>query len=299
MRAAIIISLLLHFGYIGQAGYQAYQHAKSWTNLLALRIVDVPSAVRSRSEIEILELRNPLYYPPGLVRPSKEAPAKPEPEMSKKDRSRAEGRDETVSGQPAQPESQPESSAKEVEENVQLLQQGIEQARTLNVGPIREQIVRIYQAQQAGEIRLDQITVAVNFKVREDGAFTHVRLIESSGIPEVDGAALVIVDELNKLRALVALRKTESVTLRLTIGDSVEFSATAASVSIAEAEQTVSELNGLLLAARLIAGSKDARAATLLASLRIAQEGVNVVASVKIPRAEASAMFKGAIKVGS
>ncbi len=298
--AGIIVSLSLHFGYIGNATYHAYQTVKSWKSLLTVRVVERPAATQRRSTVEIIELRNPLYYPPGLIRsPSPASPVRSERQVPKKSVPEAEPvtRSDAGTTDAANGPSQAETS--QVQDDTQLLRQGLEQARTINIAPIKEQIIRIYRAQQAGEISLKQVTVAVNFKVREDGAFTNVRLTQSSGIPEVDNAALFIIDEVNKLRALVAFRSTESATLRLTIGESVEFSATALSPSMSDAEQIVREMNGLLFAARLLAVNKDARAANLLANLRIAQEGTKVVASIKIPRAEATEMFKSAIKLGS
>ena len=97
IRAGLILSLALHLGYLGHFTYQAYQQAKSWKNLLTLRVIDVPTGARPRSEIEILELRNPLYYPPGLVRPAiaEAVPGKTKSPRLKKEDEPAPDRDET------------------------------------------------------------------------------------------------------------------------------------------------------------------------------------------------------------
>jgi TonB family protein len=188
----------------------------------------------------------------------------------------------------------------DLQSQIQLLQHGVQRARTLNIGPIRDQIESIYKAQQEGKISIGEVSVAVNFRVREDGAFTHVHLVESSGIPEVDNAALIIVDELGQLRSLAPLQKTDSVTLRLTIGQEVELRTTVASPSEAVAAEQVNQLNGLLMAARLwTTAQKQARVAQFLSTIEIKQAGVNIVASARIPRDEAGRLLKKQFGSGS
>jgi TonB family protein len=306
--AGLIFSLMLHGSLIAKPAYEAWQQAKQWGALLGIQVVDEPGRAAGHIAPDIIALTKPLYYPPGLVKPRVDLSREEEERQRRLQEARRRqeeaarrAREQEAAAEQTAPSAEEGSTQQsDVERNLEILRQGATQARTLNIGPIRDQIIQVYRAQQEGKIRIGDISVAVNFRVREDGAFTNVRLMESSGIPEVDSAALIIVDELSNLQSLAPLQKTDSVSLRLTIGQDVEFRVTVAAPSEAVAVEQVSQLNGLLLAARYWATTKQqAQAASLLASLQIVQEGVNIVASVRIPRAEATRLFKERVGAGS
>ncbi|MBI3949869.1 MAG: hypothetical protein HY314_05385 [Acidobacteria bacterium] len=302
LLAGIMCALLLYGAGIGKTVYDYWQQGKQWRQLLNIEVVDLPGSAE-RPRADILELTQPLYYPPGLVKPKPEIARQERPRRQQKRQQQTERTDEAQQEQTEESVASNEGTSTQqpdVQAQIQLLQQGMQRARTLNIGPIREQIANIYKAQQEGRIALGEISVAVNFRVREDGAFTHVRLIESSGIPEVDNAALIIVDELGQLRALAPLKKTDSVTLRLSIGRDVELQTIVASSSPAEAAQQVSQLNGLLMAARLwSAAQKQTKTVEFLSNIEIKQEGTNIVASARVPRTEASRYLKKNLGSGS
>lgn len=294
----VVISLLLHGLGAGKIVYDSWKQVKQWGGLLSIEVIDQPGAVSGRPRVDLITLTQPLYYPPGLVKP-KSHPASQEAERRRRQQRRQQAAQRALEQQQAQAqqptasETGPQDQQAELQSKIQLLQQGIQRARTLNIGPIREQIENLYRAQQEGKISIGRISVAVNFRVREDGAFTHVHLVESSGIPEVDNAALIIVDELGQLRSLAPLQKTESVTLRLTIDQEVELQTTVASPSEAVAAEQVQQLNGLLMAARLwTTTQKQTRVAQFLSTIEIKRVGVNIVASARIPRGEASRLLK-------
>jgi len=296
--AGIIISLLLHGSGVGKVVYDSWQHMKQWGSLLAIEVVDEPGTVSGRPRADLIALTQPLYYPPGLVKPKpdlarREAERRRQEQRRQQEAQRAREKQEEQAQQTTAAEEGASNQQADLQSQIQLLQQGVQRARTLNIGPIRDQIASIYRAQQEGKISIGEVSVAVNFQVREDGAFIHVHLVESSGIPEVDNAALIIVDELSQLRSLAPLQKTDSVTLRLTIGQDVELRTTVASSSEAVAAEQVNQLNGLLLAARLwTTAQKQTRVAQFLSTIEIKQVGVNIVASARIPRDEASRLLK-------
>lgn len=303
--AGVLFSLLMHGAMMGKPVYDSWKQVKQWRELLALEVVDVPGSTSVRPRVDMIELSQPLYYPPGLV--------KPKPDLSRQEAERRHQeqrrRQAAQRAREKQPEQTPSTAASnegastqqpDLPSQLQLLQQGVQRARMLNIGPIREQIANIYQAQQEGKIAIGEIRVAVNFRLLEDGALDRIRLIEPSGVDDVDNAALFIVDELSQLRALAPLQKTDSMTLRLTIGQEVDGQIVFASPSEAEAAQQVSQLNGLLLAARLwSAAQKQTRVAEFLSTIEIKQEGINIVASAHIPRTEASRLLKKQLGAGS
>jgi len=122
-----------------------------------------------------------------------------------------------------------------------------------------------------------------------------MQLTEPSGIPQIDGAAMMLLEEANRTKVLAPLSVAESVTVKFAIAEATELRFIAVSPSEAEAATLLSQLNGLLLLARLNSSRLDPQAVSLISRLTILQEGRNVVASVAIPRAEASEMFRSRI----
>jgi hypothetical protein len=306
--AGLIVSLVFHGALIAKPVYDYWQQVKQWGSLLSIQVVDEPGRDSRDDALDIIALTKPLYYPAWLVKPKAELAREEEERRRRLEEARRRRQEaarqareqQTANRQTTPAAEETADQPSDLQQNLQVLQEGAERAKTLNIGPIRDQITRIYQWQQDGKIRLENISVAVNFRLLEDGSLASVRLTEPSGIPEVDNAALIIVDDLSDLRALVGLPKTESVTLRLTIGQDVEGRITAVAPSEALAAEYISQLNGLLLAARFWAATKkNAEVALLLANSQIVQEGINVIASVRIPRAEATRMFKERIGAGS
>jgi len=306
VMAGIIVSLVLHGSGVGKVVYDSWKQMKQWGSLLAIELVDEPGAASKRPRVDMLALTQPLYYPPGLVKPKPDLTPREaerrrhEQQRRQQEAQRAREKQAEQTQQTAASNEGATTQQADLPSQIQLLQQGVQRARTLNIGPIRDQIANVYRAQQEGKISIGEVSVAVNFRVREDGAFTHVHLVESSGIPDVDNAALIIVDELSQLRSLAPLQKTDSVTLRLTIGQEVELQTTVASASEAVAAEQVNQLNGLLLAARLwTTAQKQTRVAEFLSTIEIKQEGINIVGRARIPRDEASRLLKKQLGAGS
>lgn len=295
----ILISLIFHGSWVGKAAYDAWRGMEQWRNLLSIEVVDEPGRAFGRPRLDMVQLTRPLYYPPGLVKPLSDSTTRPTKQATVRRRpsARAEAEEAEQLQQQEIVAAREAADGQMATDQSQLLQEQIlrfqQQARTLNIGPLREQIASIYRAQQEGQLTIGEISVAVNFKVREDGAFTHVRLVESSGIAEIDNTALLVVDELNRLRALAPLQQTDSVTLRLSIGQEVVLRTTVAAASEAEAARQVRQLNDLLAALRLLSTAQN-RSQTLqfLSKITVTQEGSNIVTVARIGRAEASQLLK-------
>ncbi|GBC83260.1 hypothetical protein HRbin10_02405 [bacterium HR10] len=288
VRIGFALTLLLHGSLLGYALYDSYRALSSWRSWIGLEIVSEPGGWRGLRLSDRILLGTPLYYPPGLIAsPSEEAQQRRRrEEAARRLREHLEQR-----AKANEAESSPElpKTWEELEQRVKA------EARKLNIGPIREAILEIYRAKQEGRLAFQDITVAISFRVQPDGQLTDIALVEPSGIPQVDAAALMIVEEASRARVLAPLSIARSVTVKLIVAEMTELRFIAVSPSEAGAAQLVSQLNGLLVLARLNAGKLDPQAAAILSRLSITQEGRNVIASVKIPRAEATEMLKSRI----
>lgn len=293
VRIGFALTLLLHGSLFGYALYDSYRALSSWRSWIGLEIVSEPGGWRGLRLPDRILLGTPLYYPPGLVASSSEEAARRRAQERRRREEAARRLREHLEqrAKANEAESSPElpKTWEELEQRVRA------EARKLNIGPIREAIVELYRAKQEGRLAFQDITVAISFHVQPDGQLTDVALVEPSGIPQVDAAALMIVEEASRARILAPLSIARSVTVKLIIAEMTELRFIAVSPSEAGAAQLVSQLNGLLVLARLNAGKLDPQAAAILSRLSITQEGRNVIASVKIPRAEATEMLKSRI----
>ncbi len=291
VRIGIMLTGLLHGSLFGYILYDSYRTLSSWRGLIGLAIVSEPGHRRGLRLPDRALLVAPLYYPPGLLTSSPDEEARRRIEERRR-RQEAVRRLREHMAQTARAK----AAMSDLPETWEELERRVQdEARKLNIGPIRDAIIEIYRAKQEGRLAFQDISVAVSFRVQKDGALTDVALVEPSGLPQVDAAALMIVEEASRARILAPLVTAQSVTVKLVIAETTELRFIIVSPSEAGAAQLVSQLNGLLLLARLNAGRLDPQAAALLSRLSITQEGRSIIASVKIPRAEATEMLKSRI----
>lgn len=284
--AGLTLTLVLHGFYVGALFYDYYQDLQQWKVLMGLQLVNRPGQVRLLSPADIARLTAPLYYPPGLIRSSAA-------EEEARRRQEQERRRDQARQRAKKRQAEEEETSKPIPQSWEELEkQAQETATQLNIGPIKEAIVQLYEARLRGELAFTELRVGVSFRVKKDGELTDIRLAEPSGIPEVDSAALMVINEASRVRVLAPLAVAESCTVRLVISDAAQLYFIAASRSEAGASDLLAQLNGLLLLVRLNSGRLDPDVASVIARLAIIQEGRNVIASVKIPRSEAAEMLK-------
>ena len=283
--AGLTLTLALHGFYGGALFYDYYQDLQRWKVLMGLQLVNRPGSITLLSPADIARLTAPLYYPPGLIRSS--AAEQEAQRRQEKERRREQAR------QRAKKQREEEETSKPIPQSWEELEkQARETATQLNIGPIKEAIVHVYEARLRGELTFTELRVGVSFRVKKDGELTDIQLAEPSGIPQVDSAALMVINEASRVRVLAPLAVAESCTVRLIISDVAQLYFIAASRSEAGASDLLAQLNGLLLLVRLNSGRLDPDVASVIARLAIIQEGRNVIASVKIPRSEAAEMLK-------
>ncbi len=292
IRTGLVLTLLLHGSLFGYTLYDSYRAVAQWRSLLGLQIVSEPGRLGGLQGVDRALLIAPLYYPPGLISSPADEEARRRREEERRRRQEAARRLREHLERAASSE---ETTAALPQTWEELEQRVKDEARKLNIGPIREAIAEIYRAKQEGRITFENISVAVSFRVQKDGTLTDIQLVEPSGIPQVDAAALGIVQEASRARILAPLASTRSVSVKLIIAEATELRFIAISPSEADAAQLTSQLNGLLLLARLNSGRLDPQAASVLSRLSIMQQGRQVIASVRIPRAEATEILKSRI----
>lgn len=185
VRLGFALTVLLHGSLFGYAIYDSYRALSSWKGLIGLEIVSEPGHWRGLRLPDRALLVAPLYYPPGLLTSSADEEAKRRAEERRR-RQEAARRLREHMEQVARAKEATSDLPKTWEE---LEQRVKDEARKLNIGPIRDAIVAIYRAKQEGRLAFQDISVAVSFRVQKDGALTDIALVEPSGVPEVDAAA--------------------------------------------------------------------------------------------------------------
>jgi hypothetical protein len=296
--AGLIVTLLMHASLIGGVVYQYVHELERWSILLSLSVTDEPGKIQFLRPTDIARLGTRLYYPPGLIKPTASAEAESR-------RQEEERRRRLEAKRRAAEEQKKLAEAKKKEEEAPptpttptwdvVEERAREKAKELNIAPVRDAIVAIYQSRVRGDLTFNEITVAVTFHVEQDGTLSDIRLTEPSGISEIDDAVLMGANELSRVKVLTPLYGTESVTARLAVTDAAQVQFTAVSPSEARASSLLNQLNGLLLLVRLNSNRFHPDVASMISRLTILQDGRSVVASLKIPRSDAIELFKKGI----
>lgn len=148
---------------------------------------------------------------------------------------------------------------------------------------------------ERGELEVDaaKLALAVRFTARPDGSLEGVRVVRSSGVREIDAAALGLLKAVDDGRAAGPLAVFEAVEVSTTPeGDSVRFEVAGESASPEaakeEAEKVGSQVSMLkLFGSRLTHASRRA-----LELMRVSTDGARVVGTVVISRAEVYALMR-------
>ena len=158
----------------------------------------------------------------------------------------------------------------------------------INTSPIKDQVQRLYDAHKSGKLALPdgKFKVGVGGKINRDGSLSDCKVIIPSGHPEIDRAALAILDAVSASRALGPLADLTSLTLVLTIGDRAELSAVGFTSNVDAAANIVNLANAALLYARF-RKADDPASMVIINNLKVTRTGQRVQALVSMPRATA------------
>ena len=160
----------------------------------------------------------------------------------------------------------------------------------INTAPIRDQIQRLYQANQAGQLVIPdgRLRVGVTGSIRPDGTLRNYRLIFPSGIPAVDASALAILAAVSESRALGPLHQLTSISLIIEVDQVAQLNVVGFAGSEEEARAVVDLANAALLFAR-VSKAQDLAAMTMLNNLRVTRSGQRVEAVIRLARQTATA----------
>jgi hypothetical protein len=159
----------------------------------------------------------------------------------------------------------------------------------INTAPIRDQLQRLYDAVQNGQLLLPPggLRVGVAGGINPDGTLRNYRLIFSSGIPEIDASALAILAAVSESRALGPLHQLTSISLLLEFDQVAQLDVVGFAGNEEEARAIVDLANAALLFAR-VSKSQDLAVMTMLNNLRISRTGQRVQAGIRLSRSTAT-----------
>ncbi len=228
------------FAHVGFWGYQAYRY------FIAPFDVDV---VEEAFEVEWLRLNDPRFKPLGNPESGFRAPEtvvpldelkKREREAAKKRAERNAARREAEREKAKREAEEKKSAAKEKEKrdgdaagNAEKSADGKDQSERkssgplgfgkINATPIKAIVNKLYDLNEEGKLDLQSkaFVITLQFVVEQDGSLSGIRIVKSSGINEIDEAALNIARAVSASRALGPLHALSSTTLTLDCGASL------------------------------------------------------------------------------
>ena len=159
----------------------------------------------------------------------------------------------------------------------------------INTSPIKDQVERLYNAHKEGKLVFPEgkLRVGVSGRIKSDGSLADCKIIYPSGYPEIDRAALAILDSVSESHALGPLADLSSLTIVLTLGDRAEMSAVGFARTPEMAANIVNIANAAILYARF-KKSDDQAAMVIINHLKVTRTGQRVHALVSVPRETAS-----------
>lgn len=160
----------------------------------------------------------------------------------------------------------------------------------INTTPIKEQVQTLYLAYKEGKLVLPEgkLKVGVSGRITPDGALEDCKVIVASGQPDIDRAALAILDAVSASKALGPLHEMSSLTMLLNVGEQqAELSVVGFTVSDEAAANIVNLANAALLYARF-KKADDPAAMVIINNLKVSRTGKRVQAIIAMPRQKAS-----------
>ncbi|MCS6884415.1 MAG: hypothetical protein RMM17_07430 [Acidobacteriota bacterium] len=283
----VLISVLLHVGFLAWSFYESVI-----APFTEIRIVDADYTVNW------VEIKKPLKYPPSVF-PLRALPPS-NIKLEKIARSRAK---------PDEPEKKNEEPKKNEEdkpehEESQEVNQEAEQKEVakepprfglINARPIREIVGRVYSVYKSGGLDLKEaiFSIKLGFEIAEDGSLRHVEILESSGSEQIDAAALNIASAIGASNALMplAVLSSSTATLVLTHSDvSLEIAGTVPSER--QASELASNFSQQLAGLRFLMSLRNKDAAEILSHMSVFNTRNQLVAKLKMSRADASALMQ-------
>jgi hypothetical protein len=159
----------------------------------------------------------------------------------------------------------------------------------INTAPIKAQVQRLYDAKQEGKLEMPdgKLKVGVAGSIRADGTLVDCRIIIPSGLPEIDKAALAILDAVSASHALGPLNEVTSLSMILNIDERAELTVVGFTPNEQAARNIVNLANAAILYARIKKADEPA-AMVMINNLKVSSSGKRVQAVISLPREKAS-----------
>jgi len=158
----------------------------------------------------------------------------------------------------------------------------------INTAPIKDQVKRLYDANKEGKLSLPsgKMKIGVTGTVKPDGTLADYKITESSGIKEIDDAALAILAAVSESKAMGPLHQLTSLSLVLAIDQEAQLIVTGFTANEEDARNITNLAQAALLVARL-KKTDDPGAMLMLNNLKVRREGQRIQAIISMPREKA------------
>ena len=159
----------------------------------------------------------------------------------------------------------------------------------INTAPIKDQVKRLYDAKKEGKLDLHEgrLKIGVSGTVKSDGTLVDYKITQSSGIKEIDEAALAILAAVSESKAMGPLHQLTSLSMVLDIAQEAQLIVT----GFTDNEEDARNITNLAQAAILVARfkkSSDQGAMLMLNNLKVRRDGQRIQAIISMPREKAT-----------
>lgn len=306
---ALLISVLVHVLWIF-----AIRAAPVFQ--LAMHLRELEFVEEDYNHAILITFSKPLSYPSGYIgfRPPEKTKSLEEMEKEQKRRAKREAarlkREQERLAKEREEITRREADEREADEKAKAGQAGSEQAGNagtqpsptptprpekygafgrINTAPIKDQVKQLYEAKKEGKLVLPEgkLRVGVTGTVKDDGTLADYRITSSSGIPEIDRAAMAVLAAVSESRALGPLHQLNSLSMVLEIDQMAQLIVT----GVTDKEEDAINIANLAKAALLVARfrkNKDQGAMIMLNNLTVTRTGQRIQAVISVPRDKAS-----------
>lgn len=303
LSSTVILSLVLHA--VGSVIFWYYPLIATVIGLRKIQFVE-----ESYDRTILIDFSKQLTYPPGYLgfsSPEKivslEEVARLDRERLKREEARRRARERAEARKRAEQlateKSTTADSGKETAAGAQTAQQTPTEAPKetypggfgkINTAPIKDQVQTLYHAYKEGKLVLPEgkLKVGVSGRIMADGALEDCKVIVASGQPDIDRAALAILEAVSVSKALGPLHEMSSLTMLLNVGEQQAELSIVGFTSTDEAAASIVNLaNAALLYARF-KKADDPAAMIIISNLKVSRTGKRVQAIIAMPRQKAS-----------
>ncbi|QUV82616.1 energy transducer TonB [Chloracidobacterium sp. D] len=299
-RLGLMLALLLHFSFLGYLAYRTF---------IAPFEVEV---VEREYDVDWITLTDPRYKPlpnpESWVAPPADQPAKPDAQaraaaLARRKREEEEAR-RRAEAERQRREAEREAEARRAAERENREHTADEPAKPggppsfgkVDIGPIKAIVTKLYSLSETGQLDIENqnFSITLAFRVEPSGRLSGIRIVKSSGIDEVDEAALNIAQAVSASQALGPLHILTSTALTLDVGP--QFT----TLRIAGFAASPLEASGLqnLITAGLLLVPRRGDTAAFLNNTKIKAEGKRLTATVQMTRSQVNALLKQNFKRG-